>query len=225
MTTAPAPAESSPAEPAWYEQARRYLDEIDTFARIEWPGLSGVARTAVILGITAVLFAVLALVLGVGWGVATLLGVLLGFAARLGLGCWHWAQTTRPWDAADRALHVVTDPVSMYLSHHAASIPLSPHGLFTGWWVIGALTWIGAARSTGLTGRTVAWTVWACVTTATIWAGTAPDSRFTAAGIAALLLALASLPAYSSRPPVILPNPRPEPIQPPATDKPAPHTG
>ncbi|MEV7940881.1 hypothetical protein AB0O82_32730 [Kitasatospora sp. NPDC088264] len=196
MTTVPAKP-----EPTWYKSAREFLDDVDRFVRIEWHGMSTPAKTTTVFGITAAAFGTVALVLGVGWAAASLLGALLGLALRIGRGSVHWAQTTRPWEQADRLMHVVSDPITHYLAGHSASIPFAPGTLFTGWWVAGVLLWVGATRRTGLTGRAVAWSVWATVTTATVWAGTDPGSRWTAAGIAALLLALASWPAYSSAPP------------------------
>ncbi|MGW3077866.1 hypothetical protein [Kitasatospora sp. NPDC001132] len=194
MTTTSAPATD---RPRWHHDARRNLADIDTFFRLEWHTLDTPAKTvAAGVALTATVTAA-ALILGAGWTIATLLGILLGLTGRTGLDAWHWLQTTRPWDAADRLVHIVSDPVHRYLAAHSETIPFTAGTLFTAWWVTGLLLFIAVHRRPGLTGRTVAWTLWAAGTTAAVWAGTEPASRWTTAGITAFLLTLASLSAYT----------------------------
>ncbi|MFF2123465.1 hypothetical protein ACFVXH_39675 [Kitasatospora sp. NPDC058184] len=207
MTTT-STAATAADRPRWHHDARRLLTEVDEFVRLEWPtldtpGKAVAAGVAVTAAVTAT-----ALVLGGGWITATVLGTLLGLAGRLGLDAWNWLQATRPWDTADRLAHLVSDPVRHYLTAHSDALPFTPGALFTAWWVTGLLLFIAAGRRPGLTGRTVAWTVWTAVTTATVWAGTHPASRWTATAICALLLTLASLTAHTPTRP-LTPTTRP----------------
>ncbi|MGW2464478.1 hypothetical protein ACWC2M_36685 [Streptomyces sp. NPDC001761] len=103
---------------------------------------------------------------------------------------------------------VIEGPVRSYIGQHSAGLPVPGTAVYAFWQLTGLIGLIGGFA--GSTGARILWTGWGLSGVAMVWSATPDGSRTVAAGIAALMWALASIVALrglSLRP--VINNPAP----------------
>ncbi|MET8724104.1 hypothetical protein [Streptomyces misionensis] len=86
---------------------------------------------------------------------------------------------------------VVDNPVRSYIGQHSAGLPVPGSAVYAFWQLTGLAGLIGGFA--GSTGARILWTGWGLSGVAMVWSATPDGSRTLAAGIAALMWALASI--------------------------------
>jgi hypothetical protein len=102
------------------------------------------------------------------------------------------AQPSAP-DAPHGLGGVIDNPVHSYINQHSAGLSVSPAALYLFWQLTGVLGLIGGFA--GNVGARITWVLWGCATVAMVWAASPAGGRTVAAGLAALMWALASIVA------------------------------
>ncbi|MGH3648050.1 MAG: hypothetical protein ACRDTM_12850 [Micromonosporaceae bacterium] len=133
---------------------------------------------------------VLGIVLAVAFAVLWLLGAILAGI----ISVISWTGHTLG-DLAEPAARTITDPIRSYIEAHAAQVPM---GADTIWWIWVAVT-LGTfiLASVGASGARVGWAAMGIASTAMVWAGSAPDGRNLAAGIALATWSVLSIAAFN----------------------------
>ncbi|MEW2289644.1 hypothetical protein [Streptomyces sp. NPDC047841] len=88
---------------------------------------------------------------------------------------------------------VIEGPIRSYIGQHSAGLPVPGAAVYAFWQLTGLIGLIGGFA--GSTGARILWTGWGLSGVAMVWSATPDGSRTVAAGIAALLWALASIVA------------------------------
>ncbi|MFI5614732.1 hypothetical protein [Amycolatopsis sp. NPDC051903] len=88
-------------------------------------------------------------------------------------------------------VHVATDPISSWMTQHAAGLPVSAATLLTVWAAGGAVLFV--AGLLGARGARIAWPLYGAGTAAMAWFGAAEPHRPIAAGLIVLTWGLASI--------------------------------
>ncbi|MGW3269045.1 hypothetical protein [Streptomyces sp. NPDC001056] len=103
---------------------------------------------------------------------------------------------------------VIDHPIRSYIGQHSAGLPVPDTAVYAFWQLAGLAGLIGGFA--GSTGARILWTGWGFSGVAMVWSATPDGSRTVAAGIAALMWALASIVALrglSLRPVINTPAP------------------
>ncbi|MGH3647628.1 MAG: hypothetical protein ACRDTM_10715 [Micromonosporaceae bacterium] len=133
---------------------------------------------------------VLGIVIAVAYAVLWLLGAIL--AGIVGLVSWIGRTFG---ELAEPAARTIADPIRSYIEAQATHLPMSADTI---WW-----TWVGVTlglfilASVGASGARVGWAAMGIASTAMVWAGSAPDGRNLAAGIALATWSVLSVAAFN----------------------------
>ena len=100
------------------------------------------------------------------------------------------------WLATGPVAQIVTGPVHGYLQAHDAGLPATTDQLWCAWLVSTAVLFAAAVFGHSR-GARIGWTLLGAASTAMVWAGAAPHSRWLAAGIAVAAWSLLSIPAFT----------------------------
>lgn len=123
--------------------------------------------------------------------------LVIPLLAALGAAVWGWSGKRVRWLAAWDLTKVVTNPVRVYLTHHAVGLPANANVLWLAWLITGAV--LLAFSLFGATGARVGWALYGVGTAAMVWAQTPALNRGLAVGITAAWWSVLSLLAYRRR--------------------------
>ncbi|SNT61874.1 hypothetical protein SAMN05216276_10865 [Streptosporangium subroseum] len=179
------------------------FEELEQWADDRFGPDSPRARTTLIGGLVAVIATGISAVFLVGWMLITIVNAVL---SSLSQGVVVVLQS--------RLTEVITQPVQAYLSAHAKALPTGADEIGTAVMLSGLIVWALCVFFRSRIAQ-LGWILYGIAVTAMVYAGSPPDGRWLAAGVALLYWVGLSLPALAGigrRPHTVVnihPDPRP----------------
>lgn len=131
------------------------------------------------------------------WIPSVLVVVLFGFTAvgsALAGALWLLTATVTGMDRT-QIMDTIVHAVRVYLDGHSQGLAVSADTLFATWVVTTVGLWLWSWWF-GSFGARLGWALTGLTTAGMVWAGTAPPSRWTAAGLTAIVWGVLSIPAF-----------------------------